>query len=127
MLCMLYRRPQRRSLVWLLLLTLLLATLAPGVARALVFSRGDAAPWSVVCSRLGTAQDGGAPASEPAHLFEHCPFCALQANPWAPPPAALAAVPAPLLGLAVPVLFLRAPRPLFAWAHAQPRAPPLSA
>ncbi|NDY91928.1 DUF2946 domain-containing protein [Ideonella livida] len=59
------------------------------------------------------------------HL-EHCPLCGLSAQ--AAPPAAPVAVPA-LLAPArwVPPLFLQAPRPLFTWAPAQPRAPPAGA
>jgi hypothetical protein len=60
-----------------------------------------------------------------SHQAGHCPFCAtFGADAALPPPAAItiafAAGDQP-----VPPLYLLAPRPLFAWASAQPRAPPI--
>lgn len=111
-----------------MLALLLLASLAPGVARALAFSRGDITPWAAVCSSVqGKVQVGNpaGPAGMATHLLEHCPLCALHSDSLAPPPATSAVLPALRLGHAVPQLFLQAPHTLPAWAPAQARAPPL--
>ncbi len=69
----------------------------------------------------GQFQPDEAPAIQ--HL-EHCPFCGLSAQA-APPPAEPAPLQVHAGGSERPLLFLRAPRPLFNWAPAQARAPPL--
>lgn len=55
---------------------------------------------------------------------EDCSYCRFQTDsPGLPPAVDLAAYqPLPLFSL--PSLFYQSPRPLFAWASAQPRAPP---
>ncbi len=110
-----------------MLAVLLLASLAPGVARALAFSRGDITPWAAVCSSVqGKVQAGQRdPTGMASHLLEHCPLCALHSDGLAPPPATGAVLPALRLGHALPQLFLQAPHTLQAWAPAQARAPPL--
>ena len=56
----------------------------------------------------------------------HGPCGAQQARGMAPPPAT-APLDVPALRADIgPALFLAAPRPLFAWTSAQPRAPPLA-
>lgn len=104
-----------------MLVALLLATLAPGLARALAQAQGDLAPWSVVCAQAGSASptDGEHPP-----LTGHCLFCGSPADALGPPMSpglktqAMAAAPA------LPPLFLHARHALHAWAAAQPRAPP---
>ena len=113
-----------------MLAVLLLASLAPGVARALAFSRGDITPWAAVCSSAqGQVQAGMGDTTNPAgmasHLLEHCPMCALHSDSLAPPPATGAVLPALRLGHALPQLFLQAAHTLPVWAPAQARAPPL--
>lgn len=112
----------RRRLAWVLLCALVVAALAPGVARAMAFAQEQFAPWSVVCS--APADGPAAPGHEAVHLMEHCAWCSLHATPMAPPPADGATLQHPALRHAVPALFLHAPRPLPAWAAAQARAPP---
>jgi hypothetical protein len=114
----------RRRLAWVLLLTLVVAALAPGLSRALAFAQGHLAPWSVVCST--PADPSGAPARDAVHLLEHCAWCSLHGDQLAPPPLA-SALQHPLLRGAVPALFLQAPRRLPVWATAQARAPPAAA
>jgi hypothetical protein len=114
----------RRRLAWVLLCALVVAALAPGVARAIAYAQGQWAPWSVACTApsdgpAGLDHDGA------AHLMEHCAWCSLHGTALAPPPAATAELAHPALRHAVPALFLHAPRPLPAWAAAQARAPPL--
>ena len=119
-------RSHRRAACWLLLAWWLVA-LAPGVSRAAAFVQGQIAPWSVVCSAMGQADAGGMGdlATTLKQLTEHCPACTLQADGAALPPSDAPAWLPPELGTALPRLFLQAPRPLHAWASAQPRAPPL--
>lgn len=115
----------RRRLAWVLLCALVVAALAPGVARALAFAQGQLAPWAAVCT---TPADVSAPGGhDAAHLMEHCAWCSLHADTLAPPPAADAVLRHLALRHAVPTLFLHAPRPLPAWAAAQARAPPVLA
>lgn len=118
-------RRHRRLAAWVTLVALVLATLAPGVARALAFANADALALGAVCSADGAGRDDGrtAPAGAVHQLFDHCPFCALHTD--LAPPAPAAAEPATLaLRHATPALFLRAHSPLFAWEPAQARAPP---
>lgn len=115
----------RHRLAWVLLCALVVAALAPGVARALAFAQGQLAPWSVVCS---APNDGPSPADhDPAHLMEHCAWCGGHAHTLAPPPVDSVVLQHPALRHGVPALFLHAPRPLPAWAAAQARAPPAAA
>lgn len=101
---------------------MLALALMPTVSRALAHA-GDADALGQVCS-AGGALPADAPGGDAAHL-DHCPLCVLQAHAWSLPPA----LPQPLAALplgeaAAPRAFLSAPRTLFAWRAAQPRAPP---
>lgn len=121
-------RRHRRLATWVTLLALVLATLAPGIARAVAFAQGELAPWGQICSvndKQGSTNDR-APADSAAQLLDHCPFCTLHSDNLDLPPAAPAVADAPQLGHALPRLFLQAPRTLHVWASAQARAPPLS-
>jgi hypothetical protein len=71
--------------------------------------------------------DESSPARPVAHVLDACAYCALAGDTPALPPAANAVmVELPAVGRALPPLFLHAPRTLFAWHAAQPRAPPTS-
>ncbi len=110
---------------------ILLGALAPTLSHALS-QPGNGKRTVQVCTVAGmkmVAVDdaAGHGKSGDASLFpaERCPFCATHANlpalPSSPlPPFALSGGSAPF-----PSLFFYAPRPLFVWAAAQPRAPPL--
>ena len=105
---------------------LLLATLAPAIARTMTALGDGSAPWRVVCV---AAADGRSGVADPAGMqlgdsMDSCPFCLLRADLAPPPPGGLSAALPLVAGLAVPVLFLQSPRPLFAWHVAQPRGPP---
>lgn len=120
-------RPHRRFATWLTLVALVLATLAPGIARALTFAQGELAPWGQICTTSADGSHGSGLATEPTlHLLDHCPFCSLHSDDLGLPPAPAASADAPALSHAVPRLFLLSARPLFAWAPAQARAPPLA-
>jgi hypothetical protein len=121
-------RPTRRRqnlAAWLTLVTMTLAMLAPGISRAMSFAKGDTTPWGVVCSTSGRTADSGSPEQTAVHALDACGYCTLagDAPPLPATPAQLSEPPA--LGRLVPALFLNAPRPLFAWHAAQPRAPPV--
>ena len=113
----------RRTTALVALLLFVLATLAPGVSRALAHVHGQVAPWAQICS---TAAPSGSPQGGDLaeHMMDHCPLCALQADQPALPTAAATSLLLPAMGHAVPALFLHAPRPLFAWAARLARGPP---
>ncbi|MFM9433998.1 hypothetical protein ACFDR9_001044 [Janthinobacterium sp. CG_23.3] len=119
----------RRLLAWIALAAILGLALAPTLARAL--AKEGSSEWMQICSAQGSklvAVADLAPGEQPGPSnagLEHCPFCALHTP--APPPAQLRfsfALPASPPAL-YPSLFFSAPRPLFAWSVAHPRAPPV--
>ncbi len=114
---------------WIAALAILMAALAPSISHALSAKNG--ASLIEVCTSLGAKWvqlDGSstdqAPVSGEVHSLEHCPYCSLHAN--------AVAIPTKPVGLPLaispsdhaPAAFLAAPRTLYAWASAQPRAPP---
>ena len=111
-----------RLTAWIVLAVWLMATLVPGVSRAMAFVQGDIAPWSTVCS----TSDNSPPESGDLlkHFGDHCQACTQQGDHLAPPAAPPYGLQTSMPGDAVPRLFLQAPRPWHAWATAQPRAPP---
>ncbi len=123
---------KRKFVAWIACCALLLASLAPSLAQTL--ERGGPGAWSEVCSVLGNklvaadgSQDDSLPSAPTGHLFQHCPFCSLHVTALGTPPTPLSVPALVPLGFAVPELMLLAPRTQFAWATAQPRAPPLRA
>jgi hypothetical protein len=117
-------RQFRRRFAWVMLVTLVLASLLPSLTRAAAFVQGDTAPWSAVCTAAGTVHDPAAAPVEARHLLERCALCLLQADGLGLPPDLQPRFEPVVLGRTVPMRFLRAPRPLHAWSSAQPRAPP---
>jgi len=100
----------------------------PTVSRWLAAAQGGSA-WAEICTPQGPKQwaVGKAEQPQPAqgmtlHL-DHCALCGLAGQAMAPPPVVAVAMPVKQLA-EPPTLFLHAPRPLFAWAAAQARAPP---
>jgi hypothetical protein len=121
---------------WLVIVTFLLAALAPALSQAVAHARGDVVAWSQVCrssvvspraAQSVLAAQATEQSSEAAvhGLFSNCPYCALHAQDLAPPPPA-AQTPLLLSGLqfAMPERFYSAPQTGHAWAPAQSRAPP---
>ncbi|MBK9135162.1 MAG: DUF2946 domain-containing protein [Betaproteobacteria bacterium] len=132
----LFGRTHRKTAAWLALLAMLAAALFPAVSHALAAARGEA--WSPVCTAQGvrwvsdtattgdeTGGETGDEAPAPAaRAFEHCPFCTQAGHTPALPRASIDA-PLPTASASpLPPLALQAPRTLFAWRSAQPRAPP---
>ncbi len=103
--------------------------LVPTVSRWLAAAQGGSA-WAEVCTPQGPKQlaavgdtEPPQPAQAAAVHLDHCALCGLAGQAMVPPP--LVAAPTLIEPLADrPALFLHAPRPLFAWAAAQARAPP---
>jgi hypothetical protein len=116
------------ALAWMALFAL---TLLPSLSR--VVNATTQSGWFEVCSAQGmrwVAPDGTlsqrGPGGQSAAQGEHCPLCGGAGA--APLPSMRATVlPAAFETGFVAPLFLYAPRPLFAWFCAQPRAPPPAA
>lgn len=118
-------------------LAILMAALAPSVSHALVAFGGDGSFWAEVCSAAGIKLvKVDANKSEAAHdnkehhkaasAFEHCPFCSNHAGMAGLPPPSVDVLPIASGSLPHPPLFYQSPRPLFVWANAQSRAPPVN-
>lgn len=105
---------------------LMLAFLAPGIARALSFAKGDAAPWGLICFASAQKRSGDVPGALALHGLESCALCTAATDAPPLPSAPLRMIEPPTLGVALPAQFLHAPHTLFAWRSAQARAPPLS-
>jgi hypothetical protein len=119
---------------WIACTAMLMGALAPAISHAAL--RDVPAGWVEICSVTGAkfvrAVEGGTRSQEPvespvSHAMQHCPYCALHAPLTGLPPAQPAGLRLLALGFEQPALFLQSPRPLFAWASAQPRAPPARA
>ena len=125
-------RLQLRAVTWLALVAVLALALMPAVSHALAFARGETTAWTEVCTTQGlqrVALDApdGAPATTGQPL-DHCPFCKLGSDDaGAPPPAASGGADPLPPGPLMPTRFGQAPRTLWAWSAAQPRAPPTGA
>ena len=119
------------SLAWIALLAMLLLALLPTLSRAMAVAQGESAVWAEICTAQGMKRvaldsqtsDPAAPEAAGGHL-DHCPFCSLCAQAVGMPPAPLVVRDVSATAEHVPPLFLQAPRTLFAWRRAQPRAPP---
>lgn len=120
----------RRRFAWFALVAIWALALVPTVSRALAFAAGDGL-WAEVCTTQGprfvSLDERGSPSPQATHALEHCKFCTAGFDGAAPLPAVAPAWQLPQTRAAVPRLFLQAPRPLFAWRRAQPRAPPAAA
>lgn len=105
--------------------------LAPSLSHAMALAQGGQTSWTEICTPTGmsvvavaspTDDKPGAPTGSLS--VEHCPYCAHGNALTTLLPAPIAVFAVPLAAAAPPPLFLHAPRTLFAWAAAQPRAPP---
>ncbi|WP_374403574.1 DUF2946 family protein [Niveibacterium sp.] len=123
---------------WGAFVAIMVAACMPTLSRTLSslnapFSSAGGSSFAEICTARGLMfrADPGEPdrpdlqGRVPAQLsLDHCPFCVLQ---FAAPLPEAASMPGLISAKAifVPRLFLSAPRPLFIWASAAPRAPPL--
>ncbi|MCK9380906.1 MAG: DUF2946 family protein [Sulfuritalea sp.] len=122
------RRPDRLT-AWIAILAILLAALAPGVARALSASPQQALPWTEICTLGGIQRaEGAAPlpgsGQHEGAMLKHCLFCLNHASHFALPPAPLDVVPAIDASAESFPFSFTAPSSRFIRAAAQPRAPP---
>ena len=129
---MLYRATTRRISAAIATFAMLLAALAPAITSALAAANDQHVRWTAVCTADGTkivpvpTDATGAPLAPESHTIDHCPFCAFPPAIAVLPPPAAATVPAVAGSEPLPPFVLFAPRPLLAWAAAQPRAPPFA-
>jgi len=103
--------------------------LLPPLSHVLAAASGGGNGFAEVCTPQGTKlvalADGETAPSGAILLLEHCPYCTAAAGAVGLPPAPVALLLLVAAGTSEPPLFLHAPRTLFAWASANPRAPPL--
>ncbi len=115
---------------WIACFAILMASLAPSISHAVAAAHGTPNAWMEVCTVAGSKMvmvdvEQTAPATnEQSVHFEHCPFCLSHAGTVGLPPAADFVMPVVSGDHVLPSLFYQSSRPLFAWAVAQPRAPP---
>ena len=120
-------RPGRVT-AWIAIFAILLAALAPAVARAWLAPQ-QAMPWTDICSVAGPqAALDVAPLSgsgqHDAALFKHCPFCLNHDGHVALPASAHDLLPAVDAGAETFPASVTAPTPRLIRVAAQPRAPP---
>lgn len=129
------RRSSHRFTAWLAALAVLWGALMPVLSHAVVAHQVGSSGWVEVCTATGmawvaSADDGvAADANSPAPGMNMagCDWCATH-SPLAALPHVAQPHAVPLtFGPQVPAAFLQSPRPLFVWAAAQSRAPPVSA
>lgn len=131
-----HRTLRHRLAAWLALWSVVLGALLPALSHAVVTPMADGQGWVEVCTvsgmawvRQADAEPSSADRSAPMPsdmAMSDCGWCATHAPVPGVPVAAQASL-LPVVAASVPPAFLHAPRPLFVWAAAQSRAPPLSA
>jgi hypothetical protein len=117
-----------RLTAWIAIFAILLAALAPSVARALSPPQ-TAMPWTDICSVVGTQ---AAPTTEPMSGsgqhegmgLKHCPFCLTHAGHFALPATTPDVLPTADSCAEVFPPSAATPPPRFIRAAAQSRAPP---
>lgn len=128
-----YFRQNRSLIAWLACLAILLNALMPAIAHALAAEHDGPMLLTAICSASGT-QFVPAPFDLPADkqpdttsASAHCPYCLTHAGSAMLLPQTWAMHPVVTTTRTLPRLFYLAPYPLFAWAPAHPRAPPVLA
>ncbi len=123
----------RRLTAWIASFAILLAALAPSISHALAAAKGGNSGWIEVCSVVGAklvkVADSQNPASIPAGKAmhtEHCPYCSTHAGSVGLLPTMTLVLPLVNGTYPLPALFYQSSSPLFSWASAQPRAPPVA-
>ena len=115
---------------------MLFAALAPAVVQWLAFTQGAHSVWAELCTangiKLVKVKDTVAADSDPStagHKTQtHCPLCVLHAGlDMAVPSLPVQRITSVAELNLVPRLFYLSPKPLYAWASARSRAPPLAA
>ena len=123
-------RQNLRLISWLASFAILLNALMPTIAHAVAANQGESVIWGAICSASGTKfvpNPLGQPADQQPDTkppMAHCPYCLAHAGTDVLPTQPVQLPLAVALTHVMPRLFYFAPYPLFAWAAAQPRAPP---
>ncbi|WP_394780536.1 DUF2946 domain-containing protein [Undibacterium sp.] len=128
-----------RSFVALLAcFAVLAASLMPSISSAMMRSNADDITWGQICSAspaiaavvakadTSSLSKSQLPVKKSMH-GEHCLFCFTHAGSFALLPTVNFEFPAVDQVQLFPSLFYQSPNPLFIWASAQSRAPPLRA
>lgn len=118
---------------WMACFAILLVALAPSISHALAAKKASTKEWTEICTSTGVKQvkvtgESAEPFSPGKHdqHSEDCPFCRTHADSVGLPPTSAAIGAIPAAAHSYPFLFYQSPRPLFTWAPAQSRAPPLN-
>jgi hypothetical protein len=128
-----FNRYKQRFTAWIACFAILMAALAPSISHAVAASGNKSfSPSSEICTAHGSKSlkaagkplHNSAPAEHRTH-FEHCPFCFTHSPSFGLPPSGEIVIPLATGSPVLPFLFNHSPRPLFAWAAVQPRAPPV--
>ncbi|MCF8199574.1 MAG: DUF2946 family protein [Sulfuritalea sp.] len=118
---------------WIAILAVLLAALAPTMARALSPLPQSAMPWSEICTLSGTqtmaepgsdSVSGSGSGSGQGMLAPHCPFCLTHYTPLLLPSSACDIPPAAGKHTEFFLPAVISPPPRFTGIAAEPRAPP---
>lgn len=120
----------RKLITWIACAAMLMGSVAPVLAHAL--QKSSAGGVIEVCTALGSqwvpvdqvGEAGSEPRPPADHARNHCPLCSSHLTALGMPPAVASPLLVPMLRYGLPELFLSAARTPFAWATAQPRAPP---
>jgi hypothetical protein len=124
----------RARIAWIACLAILFNAFAPLVSHAMEAAAPTPPVMAIeVCTAMGMASmplalagSGDATSGKLHKNMNHCGYCVAHAAAHGlPPPPAVAFAPAAGRD-AYPPLYYHAPRPLFPWSLAQPRAPPLA-
>jgi len=112
------------AVVWIALCAILMAALAPSVSHMLTARLHGNPPACQLAEHHSLHAHSGASPTAALLDLDDCGYCSMQAQlPVLPTLQQGAGTVLDLLRF-VPPLFLVSPQPLFAWLHAQPRAPP---
>lgn len=121
-----------RAGVWVALIALLFASLAPSASLAFADNTASKGYWAALCGMDGArsvwvdlddglqTDDAGSSHSSAAG---HCLFCH-HLGGMAPPPDVVMLVHAADNRVLLPRQYYHAPKPLFAWSSRKSRAPP---
>jgi hypothetical protein len=126
----------RTAYAWIACLAILFNAFVPLVSHALSLSSPASAPMRMeVCTAMGIEMLPMAAPDQPdksasgkqAGDMTHCGYCAIHGAALGLPPPIAIAFAVPRGRDVFPPLYYLAPRPLFPWSLAQPRAPPVLA
>ena len=135
----------RRLTIWIACFAILLNALAPSISYAMYAMHSTSSPSGTapilmeVCTATGmkmvddaaektsgSALDASGDHKKPVAASAHCPFCLPHAGSFALlPTGAIRFAVSAKHGL-MPPLFYQSPHPLFSWAVAHSRAPPVA-